>query len=318
MRLAFSLALAASLLALPARADSGHDLVRLVWAAPAGCPSGDDVRAAALRSVGTMGASPPGDPLEAEATVEGSSDRWTVHLRTRRGASTGERTITATTCSGVADAVGVVLALALVPPGTIAEPPLTPERTVHPRGPVAEAPPEAREREGPPLIAIGASLAADASMLPALAMGGSLSLALTPGRIRFEADVRRWSSQSVSAAASDAGARFSLTSVGPRACMTVAATHGIDLAPCAGADLVVVAAAGYGADANFDRTARWVSVAVGGLVRAHLTRWLAMRARIEGSAPLARPTFVVENIGLVHRPLTFGAAASLGAEVSFL
>jgi hypothetical protein len=308
-------------IALPARADD--DALRLTWSAPAGCPSSEDVRAASLR--GTRGAKEKdasraanvSEVLEADAQVEQKqANGWLVRLRTRRGATTGEREIEATTCSGVADATALVLALALVP-GSLAPaeeasappPPPPPEKDVarpRPSGDSSHA------------VALGASVAGDASTMPAAAVGGSLSLAWTPGRFRLEADGRRWGSQSRTITASDAGARFSMTSIGARGCWAALRTTSFDLSPCAGADVHLVSAPGYGADANYTATARWATVAGGALARVPLASWLALRARVEAFVPLSRPTFVVEGEGPVHRPPTLGAAASFGAEVLFL
>jgi hypothetical protein len=89
-------------------------------------------------------------------------------------------------------------------------------------------------------------------------------------------------------------------------------------APCGGAALAFVDASGFGAQTNYAASARWVDVAGGALARVKVARWLALRATVEVTAPLSRPTFVVEGEGDVHRPAAFGGAASLGAEALIL
>lgn len=322
MRLRAALAITAVVAALPASARADVDDVdglRLAWTAPPGCPSSAEVRAATLRGVEARDAS--GGVLEAEARVERREDGvgWRVRLRTRQGASTGERAIEAATCGALADATAVILALALAPPGAGA---MSASPTLAPEAPASE--PERARRgtgarsAGERLLALGASAAGDASTLPAATLGGSLTLAWTPGRFRVELDARRWASRSASVPSSIAGARFSMTSVGGRGCWTALTSGLVDVAPCAGADAHLVTASGYGADANFAAGAEWAAIAGGALARLSLTSWLALRARAEAFVPLARPTFVVENDGLVHRPPTLGAAASLGAELLFL
>lgn len=317
MRLVAALALPTVLsVVAPARAEDGA--LRLTWSAPPGCPQVEEVRSATLRETGPP-QSAGEDVLEAEANVEqtDADGGWRVRLRTRRGTITGEREIEAATCNGVAEATAVVLALALVPPATADEAPAT-------AAPPRSAP---RERDAPAhratgedhhAFALGASVTGDTSSLPAAAAGGSLTLAWTPGRARIELDVRLWAPQSQTLARSEAGARFSMTSLGGRGCWAALRGVGLELSACAGADVHVISAPGYGADANYPADGAWTTVTGGGLGRFELTSRIALRARAEAFAPLSRPTFVVQNEGLLHRPASIGAAASFGVEVLFL
>ncbi|MBN9162616.1 MAG: hypothetical protein BGO98_21285 [Myxococcales bacterium 68-20] len=307
---------------LATRDASADDTLRLTWKAPAGCPSIDDVRAATLREVDARAAN--SGVLEADAYVEQrEATSWAVRLRTRRGMATGEREIEAETCDGVAQATAVVLALALVPPS---EPEPEPERVPGAAAAPPTPPPADRDAGASAFartdeahaLALGASLAAVSSTLPAAALGGSVTLAWTPDRARIELDVRRWASQSETVSTSAAGARFSMTSLGGRGCWAALRTHTFDLSPCAGADVHLVSAPGHGADANYAASGAWTAIGAGALGRLHITSWLALRARAEVVVPLSRPTFVVENEGFVHRPSILGAAASLGIEALFL
>lgn len=334
-----------------ARAADDGGALRLTWTAPsATCPSGEDVRSATLRNA-KVATVQPGDALEADARVDQLKDTsWRVRLRTRRGGNVGEREIVAASCSGVADATAVVLALALVPPGSAIEAPVTQQVTVAGPAPAAAAAPPttttaattATETDRPRApasssassshaLAFGASGAADLSTLPSTAAGGSLTLAWTPGRLRFEADARRWGSQSAAVADSSAGARFSMTTLGGRACFAALRTgrspgaqasgsNGLffEASPCVGGDVHLVAADGYGADTNYSASAQWTTIDGGALLRLGFTSWLALRSRIDAFTPLTRPTFVVENTGMVYRPPTLGASASFGVEVLFL
>ena len=104
-----ALALVAMLVAKRAAAED----LRLAWRAPAGCPSGERVREAALKSAG-KGAL---EPLEAEARVE-RGEKWKVTIRTsRNGTAAEERTIEGASCAALADATAVILAIAMIPPG---------------------------------------------------------------------------------------------------------------------------------------------------------------------------------------------------------
>jgi hypothetical protein len=270
-------------------------------------------------------------------------DRWTVTLRTRRpDASSGERVLEAGSCAALANATAVILALALVPPGEAvsAAPASAPSSDSEHASGTAPAPAPApapvplqgSEDRAPspppsssssprpsrlPAIALGAFAATDATTLPGAALGGGGSLAWTPGSLRIEASASRFAGQAQTLDASTAGARFSMTSVGAGACYTVL-RGALELAPCGGGSMHWVSAEGFGATANYDASARWAAVDAGLLARAPLTSWLALRARADGLVPLGRPSFEVENEGVVHKPPPLGIRAALGVELNFL
>jgi len=326
----------ASLLTLSrvAKADEPPNSFRLSWSAPAGCPSTDDVRSATLRNVVDAKAAKNDDVLEADAHVEKNSDAaWRVRLKTRRGGATGEREIEASTCRGVADATAVVLALALVPPGSAPEEPKSQvinveEKPALPSPAAAETtepkPKRTAKSDGPPLLAFGASVATDASSLPSAALGGGLTLALTPKRFRFEAEGQRFAGQSQAASGSNAGAEFAMTTIGGRACYAAlrSGSGRFEAAPCVGSHVVLIDAGGFGSDANFDKSEAWTTLNGGVLGRAQITSWFALRAKVDAFAPLSRPTFVVQNgtgfDDVVHRPPTLGVSVAFGAELLFL
>ncbi|MDB5220802.1 MAG: hypothetical protein JWO86_8729, partial [Myxococcaceae bacterium] len=58
--------LAAATVALGAREAAASEALQLAWEAPAGCPSAESVREAALRTATTDVASGPSAPLEAD------------------------------------------------------------------------------------------------------------------------------------------------------------------------------------------------------------------------------------------------------------
>jgi hypothetical protein len=319
------------------RADAA-EVLRFSWDAPNGCPSGESVRAAALRNAPAAAI-----PLEADAVVS-HRDRWSVTLRTRRADASGERVLEAASCTALADATAVILALALVPPGeaisataapvtttTTGAVTATPEPTTaaptvpeaapakpaeEDRAPSAAAPPKSKT-DSKPAIALGAFAATDATTLPGVALGGGGSLAWTPSALRIEVTANLFAGQSQAIDASTAGARFSMTSLGAGACYTL--LHGaLELAPCGGGSMHWVSAEGFGATANYDASARWAALDAGLLARAPLTSWLALRARADGLVPLGRPSFEVENEGVVHKPPPLGIRAALGVELNFL
>lgn len=304
------------------RADAA-DLLRLSWDAPAGCPSGESVRTAAVRNAPSSAV-----PLEADAIVA-HRERWTVTLRTRRAEGSGERVLEASSCSALADATALILALALVPPGEaipdptaapVPAPAPAPARAAAPSSVAAESPsssPPSSRTSAAPSLALAGFGATDAATLPGVALGGGGALAWTPGSLRIEASASAFAGPSRTVDQSTAGARFSMSSVALGACYTVLQSA-LELAPCGGGSVHWVSAEGFGATANYDASARWFAVDAGLLARAPLTSWLALRARADGLVPLGRPSFEVENEGVVHKPSPLGVRAALGVELNFL
>lgn len=303
-----------------AAAFADDEGLRLAWSAPPGCPNGDDVKAATLRSVdrGKM----LSGTLLADASVEQlTPSSWRVRLKTQRGDNAGEREIEGPTCAGVADATAVILALALVPPTTLEAPP-PPEEPEKPKEPeAATASKEPAEPESHHLAA-GVAYAANLGGLPKVGAGGAVTLAWTPGRLRIEAEGKLFGGQGDNVSGRPEGADFYAKGLGGRACFAVVARSSFDVAPCLGIGAEIMIAHGRKSDHDDRKTEVWASFTGGALGRVFLTKWLAMRARIEAVVPVLPPDFVVEVGGegqrSVFRPSAIGGAGTFGAEVLFL
>lgn len=206
------------------------------------------------------------------------------------------------------------------PPALASEPPAPPRATppLEPAGPrAAERPRPAGATKRETKLALGAWGATETTALPSAELGGGGSLAWTPGALRIELDGGASAPQSRTAPESTAGARFTAAAVGAGACHAIA-RRPVELSPCAGARVHFVYARGFGATANYDASARWAAVDAGLLARVPITSSFALRARLDGEVPLARPTFAVEDVGDVHRPRPIGARGTFGAELTFL
>lgn len=312
---------------------AGEEGLTLSWQAPAGCPSASELRDATLRTAGEATAR---EPIDARVRVEQTDrgERWSVTIQTTRaGITSAERRLQASSCAALADATAVVLALAMVPderaaePATAPAPAPLPARAPAPASPgVAVVKPSktaASEHEVAArdpythALAASASLATDATSLPAPAVGGRAGVAWTPDAARIELAGTYYSYQSKTTDTSQAGAKLTLLTAGARGCWALLRGP-VELSPCAGADLDIVRASGFGARANYDASAAWISAAAGALVRVPVGSWLALRAHADATAPLARPRFVVEGDGAVHQPSTFGLRGAIGAELLFL
>lgn len=309
----------ASLIALAPRAARAD--LHISWRAPQGCPSEGNVREATLRTSGA-GSEDRGDRIEAEITVDRLDDRWTATIHTKRaGVSAEERKLEATSCQGLADATAVIVAMTLVSPATFLSFRANPARdtvSAEPASPVSTPVPSVTRSPAPSsrMAAAGVAIVGGVGALPSTAAGGRVHLGWTPGRGRIELAGTYFGAQSKTTGTSGAGASLGLMTVGARGCWAVARTA-VEVSPCAGADLQIVRASGFGAETNYDRGAAWITAGAGGLVRVPISPGFSLRADAEAAAPLSRPRFVVDGDGAIHKPAVLGARAAIGAEFLF-
>src|SRR4051794_18967271 len=105
-----AVALAVAVAAMFVAGRASAEELRLSWRAPAGCPSAERVRDAALKNAGK-----DAEPLDAEARVE-HGEQWRVTITTtRNGTPAAERQLEAASCEALADATAVILAIAMIP-----------------------------------------------------------------------------------------------------------------------------------------------------------------------------------------------------------
>jgi hypothetical protein len=114
-----------------------------------------------------------------------------------------------------------------------------------------------------------------------------------------------------------AGGALWLFAIETRACGSFLRAGRLDLAGCAGADVALLAARGYGVTAPA-RAETWSLAPAIGFEPAFL---LADRFRIvlplELSFPLDRPTFTIDGLGPIFRPSPVSGRVSLGLELDF-
>ncbi len=185
------------------------------WLAPATCPSADTLQSETLRLLGNP---PPGalhHVASAHAVVtEPQTGTWHVSLTTVVDGVRGAREIDAASCSALADATALIVALAIDPssasiaarsgptgstgaanlgPAPSSSSPAPPS-SAQPAGPPTAPEPRARPREAaqpaaphadraaasdvasPARLSVGASVAGDVGSLPAVALGAAVGV----------------------------------------------------------------------------------------------------------------------------------------------
>ncbi|MBX3130614.1 MAG: hypothetical protein KF718_28100 [Polyangiaceae bacterium] len=319
----FGLLAGAWLTAGPARAG---EPIELEWSAPDGCPTRQDVlsRAAAL-----LGQTESEQRILARGRIRAAEGEFELELETVTSDGTGRRRLRAGQCEELAQPAALLLALAVNPAVTAPEP-APPEPTPEPAAldstPPAAAPaapvapprgprPAEGARESRWAARLGLGVAGDVGALPTPAPGIAGSVGAALGGTTLEARLTVLLEQRTEVGGGRGGA-FTLTTGGLSACHDVAAAP-VLLAPCLGVEVGRLSGAGFGVTEPGSGSALWVAGLAGLRGVEALTDGLGVWVGAELVVPVGRPEFVLENVGVVHRPARAGGRAAIGAEVRF-
>ena len=245
------------------------------------------------------------------------------------------RQLRASDCHEAADAAALIMSVLLDPqtllaelesvpdppePGPEPEPGLEPEPVA-----VDEPPPAAADAIAEPMAATpdgpglrGAFVRVSATgafgVLPRLGGGPTVAAGYDAGRLRIEGRTYFDAPQSAAFATTSAGARFFAWTFGASACLQPGRAR-IRVPLCLGPELGWLRAVGEGLTVS--RTAdRLVALLVGGAGLAYAVwPWLALRVEVDGVVALARPGFVVDDLGLLHRPRPVGVRFGGGLQL---
>jgi hypothetical protein len=301
--LATVLALFSSML-WPARADAEEAEPALVldWTAPASCPNGEAVRAQVLRLAALDERF--AHRLEARGTIETDGQTWRLVLTTRFENTTGERRLSASSCSALTDAAVVVMALIL-----------NPESEMKPHGSAAPVPARAsRSLRVRGLVEGHAGLHAGVAGAAGFELGAGVGVSLAPASFRIYANYAPPLEVHLSGS-SGPGARLWFVSVGGAGCWEFGSK--LFVGPCSG--VAFTRLAGEGTDVATPQSAvtRWVSAVFGLTLGVRASRVVSLKAAGQALVPLHRPTLYFEDLGPVQRPAPVGGEAWVGAELAW-
>jgi hypothetical protein len=317
--------------------------LELAWSAPAACPSRETVLDEVNQILGHAG---PGSPTRARVDV--SSDeggRWHAALSVQSRGLQGERDLEAESCSAIASAVALIVAVAVErgvppelpgpsaapPPPPPAPPPLTvvsaPTRVAATSPSVSPAPSHHESR-----LLVGADATLDgfiraARTMPGFAVGADASAgwlyAWGPFRFRAVGTGTYFPHASAHARSTDEGGDFDLFTVAGRACLAFAAAL-FDVGPCVGAEFDSMQTTHIDAQEPQPAAAQWWSLLGSALAHAHLTRSLALSLRLDALGVVGNaPSFKIRAPATaggpydVVQPSSFSIRAGLGLEAYF-
>lgn len=311
--------------------------VDVAWSAPPECPS----RASVVAEVRTIleGSTVTAHPVGARAAVTRTKQGWHVELAIQSDQGSGERSLDAGSCTELASAVALIVALAVDPtrraPGPPPPPEATPTAAVDALPPSAARPEEAEQDDGPRL-AIGAVGAAELGTLPSPAVGGAIALAGLYGRARLEARGVIFASQRANDPSRPTqGVDLRYLGLDLRGCFAVFATgraarKAVAISPCFGFDVSRLSGRGFGGE-TAGLTAPTSTLAGSGALLGFegglLGTWalgsiVALRVGLDLLVPTSRPAFVVlasdgTTAATLHRPAAIAGRIDLGAELRF-
>jgi hypothetical protein len=298
----------------------------LEWTAPAPCPQADSLRERVSSLLAGSHASAAA--VTARGAVRSVGSGYELLLDTEQGARAGHRSVHASSCDEIADAAALIIALAIDPAlgqfmpepvapaaPTAALPPPVPPPPVLP--PAREPrPAQARPPSGMPLgAAVGASFVADWGTLPGVAWGFELALGIELQRVRIEVTGLRLPGQDRTIESNpDRGGTIDLWAGGLRSCY-VAGDDDSGIGGCAGVEMGQLRGQGFGADREDTRSVAWLAARLGALLRYQLAPSIAVRGAIEALLPATRPEFLLDNVGVVHRPEPISGRLVIGLEL---
>jgi hypothetical protein len=303
----------------------------LEWRAPPPCPSTEQLTNDVARTL--SGAAGVRRPVAARVAVEQVEARvWRVDMNVEAAGAARQRSFDAESCEAAAEAVTLILAIAMNPllspspaatagsssvtgsqpaDGTnavVGAGDTTPAGSGRGDGTSGTPFRESVARETRPAVplprgepargasrafGIAASFAADTSILPNAALGGDVAIGWQHRTLRVELAAAYWWPQETRDASSSAGADFHALSGELRG------TYGwpagaITAGPVLGVGLEGVKASGFGGNrANFDRSAIIPEIAAGGFLAWPAFEPFVLQFSAEMAVPLSRPSFVV-------------------------
>jgi len=250
----------------------------------------------------------------------GRDSLWVVTLETTLGTHSGHRTISATSCEGLANATALIVALMIDPDAVAAhsrsaeQPAPTP-----PPGPARPiAPPASPRRTTFGFAGLGA--AGHLGVLPSADLGISASLGITGPFWRVELrgvyDPRVVQSEAMPDPPRAFG-RFRLYTGVLVGCLTLERAA-LDFGPCVDFEFGALHGEGVAAPFTYPKTTPWFGLGAGGVVAFRASRWLVFPVHVDAVVPLLRPRFTFDGAETpIFRSAVVGGRLTASVEVQF-
>jgi hypothetical protein len=283
-------------LSRPARAAEG--LPSIGWTAdPGGCLDAPSAHAALRRVLG--GAEPKSDVVTAVNVIidRASNGAWRARVAMRGPNYVGDREFSGDSCSAVSQAAVLVVAMTFDPVGVV-------ERVKLPaaRSPAAS-------------FSLGLKAAGDLGSMPGSTVGIGLVLGVESGRARAEVEGVAWVPRLASdGSAPNAGGQVGLYSGAIHGCFDLVGSidTGLDVGPCAGAELGASTGQGVGIARPLHPSGLWAALLAGVTVRGSASPGFFWWFSAEAGLSIRRPVYAVAGLGPIFQASPVIGRASLG------
>ena len=284
--------------------------IPLSWTAPSGCPGEDEVGARLARLIPPETAAP--DWQVRAVVTRGVDRRFALRLTFESAGRSHERALDAASCTELADAAAVIVALGVNPSAPVpAAPPQDPARVPSPPPATQRLPADIAPTTSVPRPAedsmvhalsertrrLGVSVLGGASVgvLPSPSFGASAAVAWMSGRLRVELQGAWFPPAPVAVPSQGVGGSFELLVAGASACGSLLRAGPLFVGPCAGVEGGLLTARGPGTAVGqpLDSSAAWAALKAGGLLVWYATPYVGLRVGIDGIVPLTRDDFYV-------------------------
>ena len=286
-------------------AEPAASRLRLEWHAPAGCPDREQAHAAIAAALGKSRPARETPAVVRVQIAQRADGRWNVDIWMYGAGGSGERSFIGASCTHVAEAAALIVAMALDPTAAAA------------RGESdAAAAREGASTETSAGLSAGLRLSADAGSLPEPSAGAALVLGLELARLHAQLEAAAWLPQEARIGPDgELGGRFGLFTAALRGCFDVLLFAGDALraGPCLGFEAGLVT--GRGVDISEPGTDRdlWAA-ALGGVSLLHVgSSPVQLGLLVELGVPLHRPIWEIDDFAEVFRAAPLVGRLSLGA-----
>ncbi|MCH9682206.1 MAG: hypothetical protein K0V04_12280 [Deltaproteobacteria bacterium] len=339
-----SVALTTALMA-GALAPSVGQGIELQWSAPPQCPQHGDVRAAIDLNLAHESFDDRVHAVQVVGSVEPIAGRWILRVRTELPTGLVQREVESDTCTELAAAAGLIVAVALdplrvlhtvePPAAVVVGPPLGPrppaeltpsaEPVVAPPvvepevAPAIESPPEVAEPPPKPArraLDLRLGVLGEFGTLAVARVGGWGSVGYVGKRFRVDLAGQYWGPRRVLPFEQEpsAGVAVQRGGVAGRACL-VPTDGPWELDTCVGIEAGVDRARGVGLGRSRVTHAPWLAAAIGPQVSWLSARGVGVWVAADAMVHLVRPTWSVTDLGRVAQTGPVGFRVVLGPTV---
>jgi hypothetical protein len=328
---------------VPAMGAVGRQsILDLQYQAPADCPSASEIKDATLRLVGEALSS------QVSATVQITRDSRGYLARVQTQAGARQRLLLDSSCFALAEAIEVLLALAIDPEARVQLPnaeftseapaydamhePTTSQPDTSNAHSTGQATPWIEttlrgkpngDSAHPPIASAAVLLGLESGALPRLSEVASARLGVfLNSNWSTVVTGHYWRPSSIDLATlPGAGGEFSLSAISASACMLLTGANP-SLNVCAGSEAGRLTGESHGVRQHGTGASLWIAPLLGISLKLHINSFFGLVAETEGAVPIIRHGFYLQDVGtsphsFLYQPSALSLRVNFGPQIQF-